>query len=369
MKFSIDALIFACVPDEIFANFPKNNNLEPFPQSLGIIYSGHRDIITSISPDPSGQWLASGSIDGTVLIWEILTGKCMHVWDFKAQVQNVAWCPVTSSSVIATAVSKEIHLFSPKEEVNRTFIHEALRFETNDKNQGGVCSWHICPYALRGLTISQKLCFKTVTWHHLGDCLASVGTDNRSQSVILHEITRKTSFAIFKALDTKIIRVIFHPSKPLIFMATEKEILIHDLIKKGIVRKLFSNCCSLTSLAIHPLGHHLITGSEDKKVCWYDLDFSHKPCRVLKYHTTPVRAIAFHATEPLFASVADDGSCQVFHGMVPQDFKHDPLLIPVKILLGHELIDYRGLTDCAFHPTQPWIFTSGVDGKCILFCN
>jgi len=55
-------------PKEIFTTFPKNKTLEPFPQSLGIIYTGHRDIITTISPDPTGQWLASGSADGTKII-------------------------------------------------------------------------------------------------------------------------------------------------------------------------------------------------------------------------------------------------------------------------------------------------------------
>jgi ribosome biogenesis protein ERB1 len=185
----------------------------------------------------------------------------------------------------------------------------------------------------------------------------------------LHQITRKISSLIFQISHTKITSVIFHPNKPLLYLAFRNEILTYDLANKGIISELSSNCTNITSLAIHPLGDHLIIGSEDKKVCWYDLGACSQPYRVMKYHMTPVQAVAFHKSEPLFASVADDGSCQVFHGMVFKDSMTSPLLVPINILQGHELVDYRGLTDCAFHPMQPWIFTSGVDGKCILFCN
>ena len=30
----------------------------------------------------------------------------------------------------------------------------------------------------------------------------------------------------------------------------------------------------------------------------------------------------------------------------------NPLIVPVKILRGHEMADYRGVLDVAFHPTQ-----------------
>jgi ribosome biogenesis protein ERB1 len=44
-------------------------------------------------------------------------------------------------------------------------------------------------------------------------------------------------------------------------------------------------------------------------------------------------------------------------------------LIAVKILRGHEMVDYQGVLDVAFHPTQPWIFTAGADATVCLFVN
>lgn len=57
----------------------------------------------------------------------------------------------------------------------------------------------------------------------------------------------------------------------------------------------------------------------------------------------------------------------VFHGMVYQDLMRNPLIVPVKILRGHGVIDGESVLDVQFHPTQPWLFTAGVDGNVRLF--
>lgn len=33
---------------------------------------------------------------------------------------------------------------------------------------------------------------------------------------------------------------------------------------------------------IHPLGDHLIVGGYDRKLCWFDLELSDKPYKVLR---------------------------------------------------------------------------------------
>lgn len=52
-----------------------------------------------------------------------------------------------------------------------------------------------------------------------------------------------------------------------------------------------------------------------------------------------------------------------------QDLLSNPLIVPVKILRGHAVVDCEGVLDCAFHPTQPWIFTAGADATICLFTN
>lgn len=69
------------------------------------------------------------------------------------------------------------------------------------------------------------------------------------------------------------------------------------------------------------------SGSEDKRVSWYDMDLDSKPYRALRYHRSAVRGTAFHRSYPLFASSSDDGTAHVFHGMVYQ--------VPPSLSLSH----------------------------------
>lgn len=34
---------------------------------------------------------------------------------------------------------------------------------------------------------------------------------------------------------------------------------------------------------VHPLGDHLIVGGYDRKLCWFDLELSDKPYKILRY--------------------------------------------------------------------------------------
>jgi ribosome biogenesis protein ERB1 len=123
-------------------------------------------------------------------------------------------------------------------------------------------------------------------------------------------------------------------------------------------------------MSIHPSGDHVILGGEDRRVCWFDLDLSTKPYKALRYHDAAVRGVAFHPTYPLFASASDDGTAHVFHGKVFSDLMTNPMIVPVKILKGHEKSKAgEGVCDVVFHPGQPWCFTAGADGKIYLYVN
>lgn len=56
--------------------------------------------------------------------------------------------------------------------------------------------------------------------------------------------------------------------------------------------------------------------------------------------------------------------------MVYADLLTNPLIVPVKVLRGgHTVVASTGVTDCAFHPNQPWVFTAGADAKILLYVN
>jgi ribosome biogenesis protein ERB1 len=57
---------------------------------------------------------------------------------------------------------------------------------------------------------------------------------------------------------------------------------VYDLVRQELVKKLLPGVKWLSSLSLHPSGDHLLTGSYDKRLCWFDLDLSAKPYKTLR---------------------------------------------------------------------------------------
>lgn len=207
----------------------------------------------------------------------------------------------------------------------------------------------------------------SVAWHGRGDYFASVAPlAVKGRSVQVHQLSRgRTQRPFRRGKGGRPVQLLFHPSKPVLFLAAQQQVRVYDLARQQLLRKLVCGSGVVTSMAVHESGDHLILGSEDTRLAWYDLDLSVRPFRALRFHTQAVRGVAFHAAHPLFASGSDDGSVHVFHGRVYSDLSTPPLIVPVKILRGAG----SPVQSVAFHPTQPWVFAGGEDGVATLFIN
>ncbi|KAF6140481.1 hypothetical protein GIB67_010311 [Kingdonia uniflora] len=61
-------------PESLKPKLPSRKDLKPYPSRCYLENKGHKGTVMLISTEISGQWLASGSTDGTVHIWEVKTG-------------------------------------------------------------------------------------------------------------------------------------------------------------------------------------------------------------------------------------------------------------------------------------------------------
>jgi ribosome biogenesis protein ERB1 len=162
-------------------------------------------------------------------------------------------------------------------------------------------------------------------------------------------------------------RIKFHPTRPLFFIATQTMVKVYDLAKQELVKKLQAGVKWISSIDIHPGGDNLILGGYDKRVCWFDLDLSSKPHRVIRQHKQAVRGVCYHPRYPLFASCSDDACITVCHGMVYDDLMENPLIVPVKVLRGHKPVNSLGVLEVVFHPHQPWLISAGADSTLRLY--
>ncbi|KIZ07232.1 block of proliferation 1 [Monoraphidium neglectum] len=361
-------------PQSLVPKLPKPQDLQPFPTRLAIRFSGHVGKVRCLAPHPGGQWLATGGQDGSLRLWEVTTGRCTRTWQLGGPVASLAWCPNAALQLLSAAVGSTVVLLpsglgGPDVEAAAA---AALELPGGGGAANGGDASPLAAWAAReggGVEIAARHPVTHVCWHGRGDYFASVAPTGATQSVLVHQLSKRATQNPFRKNRGRVTRAAFHPVKPFFFVATQNHVRVYNLAKQALAKKLIGGSGAITCLAVHPGGDHVLVGSDDKRLAWYDLDLSATPYKALRYHTQPLRGVAFHPSYPLFASAADDGTTHVFHGRVYADLLTNPLIVPVKVLRGHAVTDHAGVLDVAFHPTQPWVFTAGGDGEALLWCN
>lgn len=399
-------------PEALIPKLPKPKDLQPFPSVESLIYKGHKSIVHSISIEPQAQFMVSGGSDGTVKFWEILTGRCWKTIEFDSPVKHVGWCPKSSISVVAVVTERKIYLLNSLmgdseiiEDTDTLFgmslgeTKNNSTTETNgvshkpdaDSDLGSDGEQDEPKQAVRSnrqpLTWNNvtkkdplhkegvRICIDTVKdveqfiWHPRGDYFAVVMPDARSLSVVVGHLGLRKSQYPFKKTKLNYQRVAFHPKSSKIFAADDRSVVIYDMSKKEIVKKLVTGLKTTSCIAIHPGGDNLLVGSYDPRIVWFDTDLSTKPYKTMRYHKQAIRNVCYHNKYPLFASASDDAHVIVSHGMVYDDMSETALIVPLKMLHGHEHSNTLAVTDCKFHTTLPWLFSSGSDKTVRLFSH
>lgn len=394
-------------PESLIPELPSPKDLRPFPIRCSTIFSGHNGKVRTLSIDPSGLWLATGSDDGTVRIWEILTGREVYkvsLIDIEENtddhIDTVEWNPDKATGILAVATGENIYLIVPPifgfdiENAGKTRIENGYGFDTFgtvkksnlDVNDGSdddentnettavkkqVAQWNK-PSAKQAekdicIVITCKKTVKQLSWHRKGDYFVTVQPDSGNTSVLIHQLSKHLTQSPFKKSKGIIMDAKFHPFKPQLFVCSQRYIRIYDLSQQVLVKKLLPGARWLSKIDIHPRGDNVIASSFDKRVLWHDLDLSSTPYKTLRYHDKAVRSVNFHKKLPLFNSASDDGSVHIFHATVYDDMMKNPLIVPLKKLTGHKITNSLGVLDSIWHPREAWLFTAGADGTARLW--
>nr|MBE5724372.1 putative ribosome biogenesis protein BOP1-like protein [Cucujiformia] len=258
-------------------------DLQPFPTTLSVEYKGHTDMVRTISTDKVGQYLLSGSDDNTIKIWEVNTGRCLKTIKMDDVVKSVEWCPNASLSLVLVACGKRVYVINPHVGdylvCSRTdsVLQEAESLEPvmTEKVKATV-QWSKPQEDMfsRGVRIVLTH-FKEVsqvTWHGRGDYFASVMPEGQNRSIVISQISRRMSQLPLGKSKGIIQCVLFHPTKPYFFVATQRHVRIYDLVKQTMLKKLVTNAKWISSMSIHPGGDNVLVGTYDRKMLWFDLD-------------------------------------------------------------------------------------------------
>jgi ribosome biogenesis protein ERB1 len=403
-------------PDSLIPDLPSPQDLRPFPIKCSTVYTGHVGRVRAVGIDPSGQFVATGGDDGTVRVWEMLTGR--ELWQLNVSkldayedvghanvpVEDIAWNPNSDTGILAIAAGDSVFIAVPPvfyvetENRGRELIEAGYGFATGGKNaaasatslaedlddnedEDSRAASKIKP-AAKWTKSSTKLAnagvgvvvrcdnnktIKHLSWHHKGDYLVSVAPEAANKAVLIHQLSKHATQSPFRKSKGIVQYAKFHPFRPHLYVATQRYVRVYDLAAQVLSKKLQPGSRWLSSFDIHPRGDNILTASYDRRVTWHDMDLSDKPYKTLRYHQKAVRAVGFHRSMPLFCSASDDGCINVFHGSVYDDMMKNPLLVPLKVLKGHEVKSSLGVLTVQWHPREPWLLSAGADGTARLW--
>lgn len=391
-------------PESLLPKLPSPKDLRPFPTHVSVAYEGHTGMVRSVAVSACGQWLATASADETVRIWEVASGRCFRVVKFGGIATAVAWNP--KHSLLAIAADEAVYFMDPglepaqddatdadaaegKEASPKPGVKTMLTLRPQAKQEEGeeekdlgakakAVQWKAVPEdsslykAGCRLTIPTDGDVQQLTWQHRGNYCAAVSPKAKASAnqCIIHAIQQQRSMRPFSKMKGGSVQACsFHPTKPHFLVATKMSVRIYDLQKQEQLKQLISGAKWIGSLTVHPSGDHVVAGSYDRRMVWWDLDLGVKPYKTLQYHDRAVRSSAFHqgGKYPLLASASDDASISILHAKTFTDLMQSPLIVPVKRLREHAVNQGFGVLDCTWHPSQPWLFTAGADHQCFMW--
>ncbi|KAG2022195.1 hypothetical protein GB937_004290 [Aspergillus fischeri] len=388
-------------PESLLPKLPSPEELKPFPTACATVFRGHKGRVRTLAVDPSGLLLATGGDDGTVRVWELLTGR--QLWSVKLSEEDpvnvVRWRPGKDALILAAAAGDDIFLAVPPivdpaiEKASLDILDAGWGYaasvppptpaEANKKNNPP--KWMRPSSSLADLgvcaVIPLRYVAKSLSWHRRGDYFVTVcpgSSTPASVAIAIHTLSKHLTQYPFRRRikgGGPPQAAHFHPSKPILFVANQRSIRAYDLSRQLLVKILQPGARWISSFDIHATsstasgGDNLIVGSYDRRLLWHDLELSQRPYKTLRYHRKAIRAVKFHpgGRYPLFADASDDGSLQIFHGSVTGDMLSNATIVPLKVLKGHKITGELGVLDVDWHPREPWCVSAGADGTCRLW--
>lgn len=190
-------------PESLLPKLPSPEELRPFPTTCATVFRGHEGRVRSLSIDPCGRYLASGGDDGTLRLWELLSGR--QIWSVTLEegeaVNVVQWRPGTDAFVLAAATGEYVYISAPpildpeletgskSREVIDAGWGYAVKSATTKTKKGPAIQWTRPGSRLedKGVLVkfSLRKTVKVISWHRRGDYFSTVSPQGQSTSVAI----------------------------------------------------------------------------------------------------------------------------------------------------------------------------------------
>ncbi len=293
----------------------KTENLPPGVR-LANTLTGHTNWVTSVVFDPQGHTLASGSVDGTVKLWEAASGQLLRSLDGHTRVVRSVAFDRRGRTLASGNTDDTVQLWD---------VASGQMLHSLDGHIDGV---------------------NCVAFDRLGRTLAS---GSRDRTVKLWEVTSGKQLHSLDGHEDTVLSVTFDAQGHSLASASwDNTVKLWEVASGELLYSLDGHTNTVCGVAFDPQGRMLASGSYDNTIKLWEAA-SGRLLRTLEGHTGSVEAVAFSADGKLLASKSNDHTIRVWNCATWET---------VAVIPEPTLVEWW-IPALAFHPTQPLLATAG----------
>lgn len=316
--------------------------------------NGHSRQINNLSFSPDGSLLASSGVDGSLFVWDVTTGNQQADLSGDAQVQDLVFSP-DGTTLAYGGVPMTIHLWNTSTGEERIELSEhmnvlSLAFSPDSvtlasSNLAGALQLWDDEAASSRVFKERVDWILNMAYSPDGKTLATYSWDG---TLRIWEMTTGMQIAGISAHTSPVTSIAFSPDGKLLASGSEDNMVrLWDMETSQLRKILWKHVGNVTDVAFSPDGKQLASSSFDKTVRLWDLATG-KQTTVLEGHESYVRCIAFSLDGKLVASGGTDKTVRLWDTATGKERT---------VLNGHT----GEVESVAFSPDGAWLASGSAD--------
>lgn len=172
-------------------------------------------------------------------MWETATGRCLRTLQLDEPVSRVLWSPSAGLALVAAAAGSTLHLLNPGQHIGAHRVGartDQLLEEPPPQHDvqveprtAAAAQWERVSAErwARGerLQVRHFRRVAHVCWHARGDYVCVTLEQAAARAVLVHQLSRRRSQLPFARSKGLVQCALFHPTRPLIFVAVSVPLL------------------------------------------------------------------------------------------------------------------------------------------------